>query len=187
MKRWEQGYSLVEMLTVLAIFGTILLVTIPNLRGGYESYLVRTNTRGLASYLKLGRMRAVGENVSQIAELDASMASKCPGRSVATTQQSFVVYRENTTMPQDCYTATGGILIEAKTTGADAKKVQFRPNGMARANAPNWFLVRSRSRRQCQLVCVSALGIVRVNPITSSCTATPYGASGSTPCSAPPI
>jgi len=186
----ERGYTLIELLVVVAIFGSILLVALPNLRGGYERHVLRSNSRGVAATLNVGRMRAVATNVTHTVELDAAMAHYCAGRGPATATHSIVVYRSDPSIaiadrrPEDCFSFAQRVDVET-VPDASAKTVVFQATGMARDVAPNWFLVWSRSHRLCQLVCVNAAGIVRTNPVGSACSSPDYGADSTTPCPPP--
>src|SRR5947207_14448230 len=94
--RESRGYSLTELLVVLMIMGLFLLVSIPNLIGMHENYVLSTNATGVASYLRLGRMKAVGNNVSYVAEIDpaAAIRAQCPngGSSTLGLYKMIVVY-----------------------------------------------------------------------------------------------
>ena len=53
--REQGGYSLTELLTVLAIFSLFVVAAGPNVGNFYETYLLRTNARKVSTCLKLGR------------------------------------------------------------------------------------------------------------------------------------
>jgi Tfp pilus assembly protein FimT len=188
------GYSLTELLVVFMILTIFLLVAVPNITSSYEKYLLRTNASGLAAYLKLGRMKAVANNVTYAGELDpdTDIRLQCPGQRDPAERQVVVVYREPPTgapkRAEDCFSMTRGISAQS-VAGTPNQVVGFKPNGMAEESspylAPNWFLVKSRNGRSCQLVCVNVMGAVYVNPVTTECSSAPYGASDATPCPPP--
>ena len=183
------GYSMVEILTVVAIVGIIALVTLPNMSNWYELNRLRTHSRGVAAFLKLARMRAVATNVSTIVELDdTDLVSQCPNETAG--NSTMVMYRTLPNPPTkalECFTTDKRTTITAFPTTAPNNSTKFRANGMvendtaAAAAAPNYYLVQTN--RACQLVCVNTAGVVRIDAVISPC-ARPYG--GGSPCDDPP-
>ncbi len=57
--RAERGYSLMEMLVVVAIIGVLMLVTIPNFMAMRKSSLVKGSMRQFTNDLRAARQRAV--------------------------------------------------------------------------------------------------------------------------------
>jgi prepilin-type N-terminal cleavage/methylation domain-containing protein len=63
--RWraaDRGFSLVELIVVLALLGLVVLVGMPALDDWLERYRVRTAAQNLAADMQLQRMRAVSRN-----------------------------------------------------------------------------------------------------------------------------
>jgi prepilin-type N-terminal cleavage/methylation domain-containing protein len=63
--RWraaERGFSLVELIVVLALLCLVVLVGMPALDDWLERYRVRTAAQNLAADMQLQRMRAVSRN-----------------------------------------------------------------------------------------------------------------------------
>jgi prepilin-type N-terminal cleavage/methylation domain-containing protein len=56
------GFTLVELLVVLAILGIMSVVVIPSLNRWMDNYRVRTATRQLATDMQFARMNAVSQN-----------------------------------------------------------------------------------------------------------------------------
>jgi prepilin-type N-terminal cleavage/methylation domain-containing protein len=58
-KSRQAGYSLAEMLTVVAIIGTLALVTVPSFMNYYNSNKVKSSMRAFMSDLRTARMLAI--------------------------------------------------------------------------------------------------------------------------------
>ena len=59
MKRTQSGYSLAELLVVVAIIGIVSLVTVPNFISLRRSSMLKTSTRNFAADIRAARQRAV--------------------------------------------------------------------------------------------------------------------------------
>ena len=59
--RRQSGYSLAEMLTVIAIIGTLALVTIPAFMSYMQSNKIKTSVRQISGDLRAARARAIGQ------------------------------------------------------------------------------------------------------------------------------
>jgi prepilin-type N-terminal cleavage/methylation domain-containing protein len=73
-RRFERGYSLTEILLVLAILGVILAITIAGFSDYYRQYKLSTVTRRVSSAISLARLKAVSTNMNYTFTLDASAA-----------------------------------------------------------------------------------------------------------------
>jgi len=58
----ERGYSLAEMLTVVAIIGILALVAVPNFMSMYRSGKLKTSMRQFTNHLRAARQRAVTQS-----------------------------------------------------------------------------------------------------------------------------
>jgi Tfp pilus assembly protein FimT len=175
-----------------------LLVAIPNIVGIHETYLLRTNTSGLVSYLKLSRMKAVANNLTYIAQVDPTVASVRDQCRASVGHSVVAVYRDLTPdaaiKVEQCFTVARGIKIAPVT--ATMTKAAFKANGMCEdkpaefKKAPNHFVLTSRNGRMCQLVCTNIMGAVYFNPpyeipAGGNCSDNSYNATASTPCPQP--
>ena len=183
------GYSLLELLVVLMIIGLFVTIMVPNIGRLHENYVLRTATTGVAAYLKLGRMKAVGNNATYFAELDntisppGTLRNQCGGR--GKNKHLVAVYKDaaaGSERVEECFGFGKGINVSRVGTST-TNKVGFEASGAAKE--PKWYLVKSRNGKQCQLVCVNLMGAVYYNEPTTSCTGPGYGTSGSTPCPQP--
>ena len=59
MKRTQSGYSLAELLVVVAIIGIVSLVTVPNFISLRRSNMLKTSMRNFAGDIRAARQRAV--------------------------------------------------------------------------------------------------------------------------------
>jgi prepilin-type N-terminal cleavage/methylation domain-containing protein len=78
MKNRQAGYSLAEMLTVVAIVGTLALVTVPAFVNFYQSNKMKASMRSFTTDLRSARQRAItrGRQVIVVVELTASGAAQ---------------------------------------------------------------------------------------------------------------
>jgi general secretion pathway protein H len=78
----EKGYSLVEMLTVLAVLTLLTAVSAVYLRGGGKPLALRVAALDLASCLRLARASAIAQNKERVVAIDLDRRSyACPGKS----------------------------------------------------------------------------------------------------------
>ena len=68
----ERGFSLIELIVVLALLGLVVLVGMPALDDWLERYRVRTAAQNLAADMQLQRMRAVSRNRQHRITFDAA-------------------------------------------------------------------------------------------------------------------
>lgn len=71
-RRRSRGFTLVEILVVVAVLAVIAAIAIPNVQGVMESYRLQTATSMLASKLNEARMNALKRNRSVWLELDVA-------------------------------------------------------------------------------------------------------------------
>ena len=189
----EAGFSLTELLTVLVIFGLFVVAVSPNVANLYQIYTIRANARQLATVLRLGRMKAVSNNLDYVAEIGASKAtSTCQVKNLG---PIMTLGRVDKYPAQDeCY-ALDGKVTTTPLPEAARNQARFLSNGRLKDpkvaadkwRNPQWFMVKSVNGGRCMLVCVTSGGGILMNPLQtgSKCTTAPYGASNSTPCPAP--
>ena len=62
MNRWERGYSAIEVLSVVAIVGFIVALSIPQALAYLSSYKLRAGAQQLSTAIQFTRAKAVSEN-----------------------------------------------------------------------------------------------------------------------------
>ena len=75
--RFQRGYSLVELLTVMAIVGVLSLVTVPAFMNYSKSARLKNSLRQVSTDVRAARQRAVSR--SQFVKLAVTTASPAPG------------------------------------------------------------------------------------------------------------
>ena len=89
-----KGYSLVEMLTVLAVLALLTAVTADYLRGGGKPLALRVAALDLASCLRLARASAIAQNKERVVAIDLDRRSyACPGKSGVFPPGSRLLFR----------------------------------------------------------------------------------------------
>jgi general secretion pathway protein H len=88
----EKGYSLVELLTVLAILALLTAVTGLFLRG--KPFSLRVAALDLASCLRMARAAAIAEHKERVVAIDLERRSyACPGKSGFFPKESRLLFR----------------------------------------------------------------------------------------------
>ena len=65
MKRAKAGFTLIEMMLVIALIGILSAMIIPEMRGSFGDALLRSTSRELVNAFSLANSRAVGLNQAQ--------------------------------------------------------------------------------------------------------------------------
>ncbi len=138
----ENGFSIVELVVVLALMAVITAIALPRWTRWLPSYALNNSTRQVQSELHHIKMRAAAENVSfQLAYVQGSTA--------------YTIERDTqalTTKP-----------LAAGTTITEEGSISFSPRGTASANR-----IRLRNTNgSCKQIVVSATGRVRTCTPTS--------------------
>jgi general secretion pathway protein H len=91
--RAEEGYSLVELLTVLAILTLLTAVTGLYLKGG-KPFSLRLAALDLASCLRMARAAAIAEHKERVVAIDLERRSyACPRKSGFFPKESRLLFR----------------------------------------------------------------------------------------------
>jgi prepilin-type N-terminal cleavage/methylation domain-containing protein len=64
------GYTLLEMLVVLAIVGVLVVVAVPNFMAWNQKFKLKSDVANLAGTLAFARMTAINQNTAVIATVD---------------------------------------------------------------------------------------------------------------------
>jgi prepilin-type N-terminal cleavage/methylation domain-containing protein len=76
--RFQHGYSLAELLTVMAIVGVLSLVTVPAFMNYSKTARLKNSLRQVSTDIRAARQRAVSR--SQFVKLTVTTASPAPGK-----------------------------------------------------------------------------------------------------------
>ena len=138
----ENGFSIVELVVVLALMAVITAIALPRWTSWLPGYALNNSTRQIQSELHHIKMRAAAENVSF--------------------QLAYVQGSASYTIERDAKALTTKPLV-AGTTITEEGSISFSPRGTASANR-----IRLRNTNgSCKQIVVSATGRVRTCTPTS--------------------
>lgn len=107
----HRGYTLLELLVVLAIIAAAALVVLPQAGKGLDTLRLKTTTRQLASVFRYARLLAVSERTISIVGLDLSraeywLAVTAPERGREVVRMTYVLPQSVRVMAQPLGEAT---------------------------------------------------------------------------------
>ncbi|MEK6373069.1 MAG: GspH/FimT family pseudopilin [Acidobacteriota bacterium] len=91
----QAGYSLAEMLTVVAIIGTLALVSVPAFVNYYNSNKVKTSMRAFTSDLRTARMTAISRGRVVKFSYKTAAVSDLAGKQPAPAERTYNFYEGN--------------------------------------------------------------------------------------------
>lgn len=145
MNRWNSsGFTLIELMVVIAIIGVITMLAVPNLRGESDRYRLEVNAKKIASVLRYAQTRAVSDGKVWRVNFDtASVPAKIrayPKSTGATAPEAMVAGLEG---------------VEVTT----APVVDFQASGIPAAQAE--IVIRTKNAASVK-ISVNSIGLVRI-------------------------
>ena len=120
----NSGYTIIEILTVIAIISIVLVIVVPNVLGWLPRYRLRSGAEEIQSTLQLARLGAIKQNKDATVTFD-------------TTNHTYLAAIDGQTLKSGRMPA--GIIIDS-ISNPDSK-VQFDSRGLA--NEATTILVRN--------------------------------------------
>jgi prepilin-type N-terminal cleavage/methylation domain-containing protein len=139
LKRWrasnEGGFSLIELMVVVAITGILLAMTLPPFVSWRKTLSYRQTAHGIQAMLKEAKSLTITRNLQHMVFIEpgSSRYTLIPGnRAYNTAATGWGTALQTVTCPS-------GVTIRSKSDGTSSDNVyiQFNPNGTVRLKAPN--------------------------------------------------
>lgn len=145
MKKFRKGYTLIEMIIVVAIILLILGMSVPFFTGFSSSTSLKTAEREVGTILRTARSYAVSRNENYDAFFDT-----------ATTPHTFKICRSAvpTVSIDRTYQLPSGVTFSATTT------ITFTPNGGLAGGSSTGVTINSRKGGSKQITVETATGAV---------------------------
>jgi len=133
----EEGYSLVEVLTVLVILALLTALTGVYVNGRGKPFELRVAALDLASCLRLARASAIAQNMERVVAIDLDQRRyACPGKSGLFPPGSRLVFRTTASEYLNGKTATLRFFADGGATGGH---VFMEEHGQIWAVRVNWL------------------------------------------------
>ena len=156
-ERVQSGFTLVEVMVVVAIMGISMLAALPSFRGYLQSNRVNDASRELSGRLRLARQSAVAEGVSRIAVWDFESDAYSIVRDSNADGQ--VQVGEPVLGP---FLLPEGLDIESKVgEGFAGDQIVFGPNGSA--SGTGTVVLTNEAGYSLELTVLAPTGQVRLN------------------------
>lgn len=147
--RGMRGFTLIELMVVVAILGILLGIGIPSYKVWMENTKIRNEAQSITNALQLARVEAIRRNVSVrfqlVSTLDGSCANSATGPDWVISMQSVAgqcgAAPSDTVAPQLLYSHAGGVSTGKisysgkSSAGAAAAVITFNGYGRVIANA----------------------------------------------------
>ncbi len=142
--RQNEGYTLIEIMTVMAIIAIAVSIAIPNVIGWFPKYRLRSGAEEIQSTLQLARLGAIKQNTSATVTFD-------------TANHTFLATVNGQTIKRGKMPA--GIFIDSITS--PSSQIQFDSRGLANGSTGD-ILVRN-NQGGTKTITVNIVGNSRIH------------------------
>jgi prepilin-type N-terminal cleavage/methylation domain-containing protein len=142
--RRNEGYTLIEVMTVLALIGIVASIIIPNVIGWLPNYRLRSGAEEIQSALQLARLGAIKQNTSSTVTFD-------------TANHTFLATVSGQTIKRGEMPA--GIQIVSITS--PLSMIQFNSRGMA--NDSSGVITVTNNQGKIKTIAVNIVGNSRID------------------------
>ncbi len=141
--RQNEGFTLMEIMTVIAIIAIAASIAIPNVIGWFPKYRLRSGAEEIQSTLQLARLGAIKENTNAIVTFD-------------TANHTYLASIDGQTIKSGIMPA--GIIIDSITS--PGSQIQFDSRGLANTSTGN-ILVKN-NQGGTKTITVNIVGIAAI-------------------------
>jgi prepilin-type N-terminal cleavage/methylation domain-containing protein len=94
----SKGYSMIEMVVVIAIIAVLVGIAVPNFLAWNQKYQLKSDVSNLAQMLSIARMTAINQNIT-VNVIVCHLTTPCPGTAVNPTPAQVTVLFINPAAP----------------------------------------------------------------------------------------
>jgi type IV fimbrial biogenesis protein FimT len=160
--RFQQGFTLVELLTVVVVVGILTAIATPSLQTFVESNRLSAATNDFVTDLALARVEALKRQEGQVVLCVSTNGTSCAAAPATWTSGWLVFWDKNSS---NSYAAADDILLKAHpalptqlaTTSNPANAVRIAYNRLGSAGALQLELRNTKTGKN-RFVCLSAAG-----------------------------